>query len=121
MKNHFTAILAALFITVCVGAAMTVASASAYFNKNGVMAASSPASATATAAVTSAQDAQVQQLQSLVNQYQARETQYQNELATAGQQLQAANQQVQQYQLILQALQNRGVIRVDENGRISIP
>ena len=121
MKKHYTAILAAFLITMCMGAGMLVVSASAYLNKNGLPVANSAAEATATAAVASAQDAQLRQLQSLVDQYQAREVKYQNELATASQQLQAANAQVQQYQFVMTALQNRGIINIDRNGRISVP
>ena len=121
MKKHYTAILAAFLITMCIGAGMLLASGSAYLNKNGIPVANSPASATATAVVTSAQEAQIQQLQSLVDQFQKREVQYQSELATASQQLQSANAQLQQYQFVMAALQNRGIINIDQNGRISVP
>lgn len=121
MKKHTTAILAAFAITLCVGMGMLLVSGSAYLNKNGLPVADSPAAATATAVVTTAQEAQIQQLQGLVDQYQAREVKYQSELSQASQKLQQANQQVQQYQLLMVALQNRGVIRVDENGRVFLP
>jgi hypothetical protein len=121
MKKHYTALLAAFLITMCMGAGMLLVSGSAYLNKNGLPVADSPSAATATAVYTSAQEAQLQQLQDLVNQYQTREVQYKNELAKASQQLDAANAQVQQYEMVMTALQSRGVIRIDQNGRISLP
>jgi peptidoglycan hydrolase CwlO-like protein len=119
MKKHYTALLAALVITICMGAGMFLVSASALVNKNGVPVANSPAQATTTAQVQSADQAQIQQLQDLVAQYQTRETQYQNELQTAGQNIQQAQDQIHQYQLILQALQQRGYIEI-RDGQIFI-
>lgn len=121
MKKHYTAILAAFLMTMCMGAGMLLVSGSAYLNKNGLAVADSPAAATATAIVVTAQEAQLQQLQDLVNQYQTREVQYQNEISSASQKLQSANAQVQQYQFVMAALQNRGIINIDQNGRISLP
>ncbi len=120
MKKQFTALFAAFAMTVFIGAGMFLVSANAFLNKNGVPVASSPADATATAQVTSAQEAQIQQLQSQVAEYQSRETQYQNELNNAGQQLQQANDQIRQYQMVLLALQNRGYIRISQDGQIFI-
>ncbi len=119
MKKHYTALLAALAVTLCIGAGMFLVSANAFVNKNGVPVANSPAQATATAEVKSAEQAQIQQLQSLVAQYQAREVQYQSELNSAGQQLQQANNQIRQYQAVLLALQNRGYIQIND-GQIFI-
>jgi peptidoglycan hydrolase CwlO-like protein len=119
MKKHYTALLAAFVITLCLAAGMFLISANALMNKNGVPVANSPAQATATAQVTSAQEAQLQQLQNQIAQYQSREAQYQNELNTAAQQLQQANDQIRQYQAVLLALQNRGYIQI-EDGRIFI-
>jgi hypothetical protein len=120
MKKHYTALLAAFVITICLAAGMFLISANALMNKNGVPVANSPAEATATAQIKSAEQAQVQQLQDLVAQYQTRETQYQSELQTAGQDLQQARDQVRQYQQLLLALQERGYIRIDSSGQIFI-
>ena len=120
MKKHHTALLTAFVITICMGAGMFLVSAGAFLNKDGVSVASSPAEATATAQITSAEQAQIQQLQSLVSEYQTREEQYQSELKTAGQNLQRANDQIRQFQMVLMALQNRGYIRINENGQIFI-
>ena len=121
MKKQYTALLVAFAVTICMGAGMLLVSGSALLNKNGLPVANSPAQVTATAQANSAEQAQIQQLQSLVTQYQTREVKYQNELSSAGQQLQQANDQLRQYQMLLAALQNRGVIRIDESGRVSIP
>jgi hypothetical protein len=121
MKKQYTALLVAFAVTICMGAGMLLVSGSALLNKNGLPVANSPAQATATAVVVSAEQAQIQQLLSLVTQYQTREVKYQSELSAAGQQLQQANSQLQQYQTLLLALQNRGVIAIDESGRVSIP
>jgi hypothetical protein len=120
MKKQHTALLVAFAVTICMGAGMLLVSGSALLNKNGLSVANSPAEATATAVVTSAEQAQIQQLQNLVTQYQTREVKYQAELSTAGQQLQQANSQLRQYQMLLAALQNRGYIAVAENGQIII-
>lgn len=120
MKKHYTALLTAFAITLCIGAGMFLISAGALLNKNGVPVADSPAAATATAEVKTAEQAQIQQLQSLVNEYQTREVTYQNELSTAGQNLQQATDQLRQYQMVLLALQNRGYIMISSDGRITI-
>ncbi len=120
MKKHYTALLAAFIITLFIGGGMLLESVSALVNPNGLPVASSPAEVTATAQYQSAEQAQIDQLQKLVADYQAREAQYQAELASAGQQLQQANSQVQQYQMILMALQSRGLITVTSDGRIFV-
>ena len=120
MKKHYTALLAAFVITICVAAGMFLISANALMNKNGISVANSPAQATATAEVRTAEQAQIQQLQSQIAEYQSRETQYQNELNNAGQQLQQASDQLRQYQMLLQALQTRGYIQIESNGQVLI-
>jgi len=120
MKKQYMALLAAFAITLCMGAGMLLVSGSALINKNGVPVADSPAAATATAQAKTAEQAQIQQLQSMVAEYQTREVKYQSELQSAGQDLQRANNQMQQYQLLLMALQNRGYINIDPNGQVSI-
>ena len=56
-----------------------------------------------------------------MTEYQTREMQYQSELQNAGRQLEQANSELRQYEMVLMALQNRGMIMVDSNGRITIP
>ncbi len=120
MKKQSTALLAAFAMTIFIGAGMFLVSANAFLNKNGVPVANSPAQATATAQVTSAQQAEIQQLQNQIAVYQSREAQYKSELNNAGQQLQQANDQIRQYQMVLLALQNRGIIQIDPSGQIFI-
>ena len=120
MKKQYMALLAAFAITLCMGAGMLLVSGSALINKNGIPVADSPAAATATAQAKTAEQAQIQQLQSMVTEYQTREVKYQSELQSAGQDLQRANNQMQQYQLLLMALQNRGYINIEPNGQITI-
>jgi len=120
MKKQYTALLAAFAITICMGAGMLLVSGNALINKNGIPVADSPAAATATAEVRTAEQAQIQQLQSLVTEYQAREVKYQNELKSAGQDLENVNNQIRQYQMLLVALQNRGYIMINSNGQIII-
>ena len=120
MKKHYTALLAAFIITACMGVGMLLIGGSALLNKHGVPVASSAAEATATAQARTAEEAQIQQLQGLVTQYQQRETQYKQELQAAGDNLQQANAQLQQYQMLLMALQNRGLLSIGPDGSISI-
>ena len=120
MKKHYTALLTAFAMTIFIGGGMFLVSANALFNKNGVPVSNSLADVTATAQVTSAQEAQIQQLQNQITEYQSREAQYKNELSNAGQQLQQANDQIRQYQMLLLALQNRGYIEINQNGQIFI-
>lgn len=120
MKKQYTALLAAFAITICMAAGMLLVSGNALLNKNGIPVADSPAAATATAEVRTAEQAQIQQLQSMLTEYQAREIKYQTELQSAGQDLQRANTQMQQYQMLLLALQNRGYISIDPAGQITI-
>jgi hypothetical protein len=120
MKKQYTALLTAFVITLCIGAGMFLVSASALLNKNGIPVADSPAVATATAEAKTVEQAQIQQLQSLVTQYQTREVTYQNELSNAGQNLQQATDQIRQYQMVLAALENRGYIAISPDGQVTI-
>jgi septal ring factor EnvC (AmiA/AmiB activator) len=71
--------------------------------------------------------AQIAQLKQLIAQYQSREKQYQAELAQANQQISQTNQQlseagqqVQNLQGVLEALQERGIIRIQSDGTIQL-
>ncbi len=121
--------MAALIITTCVGVGIFAISGAALVNKNGTTAANSPAQASTSAAVLNSpqQSAQIAQLQSLVSQYQDREKQYpqreqqlQSQLDQANAQVQSDQQTIQQAQMILSALQQRGLIRITSDGRIFI-
>ncbi|MCL4559626.1 MAG: hypothetical protein M1281_03295 [Chloroflexi bacterium] len=130
--KHFVAIIAALAITGVVAGAMFAIGGNALLNTNTLPIFNNPKQALATAtqsanpsSTSSANQAQlqaeVQQLQGLISQYQTREQQYQTQLNNAAQQLQQAQAQIQQYQSILVALQNAGIIRIGQDGRIYVP
>jgi flagellar motor protein MotB len=136
------AILFALAMTGLIAIAMLLVGANAFFNPNTVPVASaaSPSSITNVSdpsgvasqpALTSDQQ-QLAVMRQLLQQYQDREKQYQQRLDEAVQRLNAANQQIQQanaqiqqdnqsvetYQQIMQELQRRGIITIDNNGQI---
>lgn len=116
------ALLAALIITVLVGAGIFVVGVNAFFNPNTVPVSNSPQSVSVAASSNQAStDQQVQQLQSLVQQYQQREKQYQDQLNTAAQHINQDNQQLQSYQQLITALQQAGVIRITANGQVTLP
>ena len=112
MKKHLSAILAALVITAVIGFGIFTIGVNALTNKNTVPLQSTPGSATATTGSSTASDpsgttTNVQQLQQEVSSLQS--------------QLGQATQVLQQYQSLIQALQQRGVIVVDQNGNIYVP
>jgi TolA-binding protein len=127
------AILASIVITAVIALGMLVIGVNALLNPNtvpvvnastsadpagSVAAVSDPSSLSSAANPTA--DQQIAQLQALVKQYQAREQQYQTQLTNAAQQLDQANQQLQSYQQLLTTLEQRGIIRLDQNGNIMI-
>ena len=134
IKKTMPAITVALFMTAVVGVLVLSFGLNALFNRNTVplnASAASPQEAavlsgtastgttdSTNAATASNQAATIQQLQCLVSQYQSRETQYQNQLQQAATQINQLKQQNQQYQNLITALQNAGVIRVTQDGRV---
>jgi len=117
MKKTVPAFLAALLITVVIGAGMLLIGQDA-LGISTALAASKTTSALPA-------DAQAQIEQALV-QYQSREMQYQAELQQAidqinatNQQLDQANQQIQQYQNLLAQLQENGLITVNSDGTVT--
>jgi septal ring factor EnvC (AmiA/AmiB activator) len=133
--KRFQGFVAATLVTFIVGFGMVAIGVNAASNSNSVPVSNSPAQAAA--ATTSqvvnvssaaADQAQIKQLQDTIKQYQTREKQYQDrekqyqtELAKVSQQMNDATAQANQLQQILIALQERGVIRISDDGRISIP
>lgn len=128
MKKPLMAVLIALFVTACVGASIFAIGGAALINKNGVPVSNSPAQASNDSAVNSVKEIdQVSQLQGLVSQYQDREQQYQQreqqlqqQLARANAQLQQDQETLQEVQTLLGALQQRGLIRLTNDGRVVI-
>ena len=66
------------------------------------------------------QSATPEELRSLIAQYQQREVQYQTELTKAASQLDEANMKVSQYENLILALQNAGVIQINRNGQVTL-
>jgi hypothetical protein len=125
-------LMAAMLITFLAAFGMVAIGLNATANADSVPVSDSPAQAAAAQVVNvsnaGADQAQNQQLQDTLKQYQAREKQYQarekqyqTELAKVSQQLNDATAQADQLKQILMALQQRGVINISEDGRISIP
>jgi len=125
MKKPMIAALIAILMTACVGAAMFTIGGAALVNKNGTTAANSVDQSVQTVSLNTAQQSdQVAQLQNLVSQYQDREKQYQqreqqlqDQLNQANAQVQSDQQVIQQARSLVQALQERGIIRIS-NGQI---
>jgi TolA-binding protein len=128
MKKSTIAVIVALVMTACVGAAIFAIGGAALLNKNGSPVSNSPVQAVQVSNSSSAQQTdQVAQLQSLVSQYQDREKQYQqreqqlqSQLAQANSQIQSDQELVQQARELLAALQQRGLIQITNDGRILI-
>lgn len=128
MKKSLVALLIALVMTGMVAVSVFAIGGAVLHNQNGVTVSNSLAQGSGSANLSSpVQSDQVSQLQNLVSQYQDREKQYQqreqqlqNQLAQANAQIQQDQQLIQQVQLLLRALQQRGVIRVTDDGHIFI-
>ncbi len=132
MNKQLAALIAAVLMTACIGAAIFAIGGVAMFNQSGAVAANSNTQASQVTNVSvaqqnQAQQAQSQQYQALIAQYQAREQQYQQreqqyqqQLAQANSQVQAAQQQMQQVQMLLNTLQQQGIITISSDGRIFI-
>ncbi len=105
--------LAATLITGSVACGMLTIGVAAAVNPKGVPPSDAAGVAMQVDQGSAQAQAQMAQLQGLVQQYQAREQQYQAELAQA----QSA---VNGYQQVLLALQQSGVIRISQDGRISV-
>ena len=122
MKKPITAALIALLMTLCVGVGMFTIGGAALLNKNGTTAANSPVQSTQTVSLNTAQQSdQVAQLQNLISQYQDHEKQYQqreqqlqDQLNQANAQIQSDQQVIQQARALVQALQERGIIRISD-------
>ena len=116
-------LIAATFITGIVALGVVGIGVNAVSNPNSVAVSDSPAKAAqaAQAATSAASDqttAEINQLQALIKQYQSREQQYQTEIKSLSQKLSDANATADQAQQILQALQQRGIIQITQDGRI---
>ncbi len=114
MKKHLSAVLTAFLITAVIGFGIFVIGVNALTNHNTVPLQNTPGSTTTTtksstsgADPASSSSTNTQQLQQEVSSLQT--------------QLNQAGQVIQQYQSLLQVLQQRGIIVVDQNGNIYLP
>jgi peptidoglycan hydrolase CwlO-like protein len=128
LKKQIPVILAAFTITFILAFGMFGIGSSAVTNKNGVAVSNSPNTSVSSTDPAQTSQAQIDQLQSLVTQYQQREQQYQqreqqlqSQISTLQGNLDQANGLLQQYQRLVQALVDRGIIQVDQQGRIYLP
>ncbi|HSJ88295.1 MAG TPA: hypothetical protein VK909_13865 [Anaerolineales bacterium] len=119
MNKSMIAVFVALAITTCVGLGILAVGGAAFFNKNGVTPSNSPSQAVNASSATTQND-QIAQLQSLVSQYQQRDQQLQSQLQHANAQIQSDQQTVQEARDLLAALQQRGLIRITNDGQIFI-
>ena len=118
-KKHWPAFLAAFVMTSLIALAILALGANALLNKNVVpVQAANLTDQPASGAQVTVDQASIDQLQNLVEQYQARELQYQTELQQAADQLDQTNAELQQYQQVVNALQESGVIQIKQDGRI---
>jgi len=121
MRKQIGALLAAILITGAILLSMLVIGANAMTNQNGAVVSNSTAPvASAGSSTTSSAQAQIAQLQNLVAEYQARELQYQTALKSDNDQLTLAASELQMIQQLLSYLQNRGLIRIDNQGQIYV-
>jgi septal ring factor EnvC (AmiA/AmiB activator) len=121
MRKQVVAFLFAFLITAIVALSMLVVGVNAAINPNGVTASNSPTSPAASVSTnTDSTQTQIAQLQAQVAQYQARDQQYQAALSSDNQQLSQAAQEIQMIQQLLAYLQNRGLIRIDDRGQITV-
>src|SRR4030043_1284633 len=111
--KHVSAVITAILITAVIGLAIMVIGVSALTNTNTVPLQNSPNSALtannlstvgSSAAQSASSSSDVQQLQQQVSDLQS--------------QVDQANQAIQQYQSLFVALQQRGLIQIDQNGNI---
>ena len=119
MKKTLPAFMAALLITVCIGAGMLAV------GQDSLSASAAETAIAETNATLTAE--QISQFEQVVSQYQGREALYQNQINqaieqinTANQTISQANQQLQEYQSLLQQLQSSGLITVASDGTITI-
>ena len=115
--KHISAIITAILITTIIGLGIIVIGVSALKNKNSVALQNSPYTSISGNSLTNTSgnssgafastSPEVQQLRQQVIDLQS--------------QLDQENQAIQQYQSLLLALQQRGVIRIDQKGNIYLP
>jgi len=116
LRKTLPAYVAALSMTAFIGVVFLAFGLNALLNHNTTVTRSAPQPDTQA----SADQATIQGLQAAITLYQSRETQYQTELKQAADQINQMGQQNQQYQQLVQALVNAGVIQITQDGRVFI-
>ena len=116
IKKTFPALIAALSMTVILGLAVTALGLNAFFNQN--VSVAHAANQPDPQAI--ADQSTIQDLQATISQYQQRETQYQGELQQAADQVNQLSQQNQQYQQLIMALQNAGILQITPDGQVFV-
>ena len=118
-QKRWPAFLAALLMTAVIALAILALGANALLNRNAIpVQAANLSDQSSSVGQVTVDQASIDQLQSLVDQYQARELQYQSELQQAADQLDQTNAQLQQYQGLVSALQESGIIQISQDGRV---
>ncbi len=122
MRKHILALAAAIAITGVTALSMFVIGVNALVNPSGTSVSNSPAAAISQNAGSAAapSQSQIAQLQNLIGQYQNREQQYQQIINQDQQKLDQAANEMQMVQQLLTYLQSRGLIRIDNSGRITV-
>jgi ABC-type transport system involved in cytochrome bd biosynthesis fused ATPase/permease subunit len=127
MSKNAAALVAAVLISICAGAAIFMVGGAALLNRTGVTPSNSSAKSPGASDVALVERTQLEQMQVQILQYQAREQQYQQReqqyrqvLDEAQAQVQAAQAQEQQMQMLLNQLQQRGLISVGPDGTILV-
>jgi hypothetical protein len=113
LRKTMPALIAALGMTALIGVIILALSMNVLLNHNTV-----PIKSTASDPPAAAGQSTVQQLQAMIQQYQSRESQYQTQLQQAADQISSLTQQNQQYQNLISALQQAGIIRIGSDGNV---
>lgn len=111
--KHVSAIITALLITTAIGLGIMVIGVSAINNPNSVPLQNSPSTSTGST-LTDASAGQNNSAASTPTQVQ----QLQQQVSNLQLQLNQAGAEIQQYQSLILALQQRGIIAIDRNGNI---
>jgi signal transduction histidine kinase len=115
--KHISALITALFITTIIGVGIMVVGVSALTNKNTVELQNSANTGITGNNLTNISDNSVGSSVSASSEVQ----QLQQQVSDLQSQLDQTNQAIQQYQSLLIALQQRGVIVIDRSGNIYLP
>ncbi len=120
MRKQMIAFVVALSITGIVALTMLIVGVNAAVNPNSVPVSNSPAQAALQGVTNSTSVTTSGSPQAQIAQLQAEISQYQTALQSAQTQLNQASQEMQTVQQLLTYLQQRGIIRIDSQGNITV-